>query len=190
MCPLEGLYKLKGAVGPPYITSRHKRNHSNKGHNHSHHHHDMGHKRYSFLLIKIFNFLSFSLKFQKKKPRHATLSFRNSEDFDHGQWRMQTRGIPSRSRRDAKAIVLTNGKTHSSSSITVQLSSTVSRQKRNNEQIKRIATNDATVERTKRDAPGCITNYNAQRQLLVGCTQPNVIEVRPQCNEDGDEGNI
>lgn len=52
MCPLEGLYKLKGAVGPPYITSRHKRNHSNKGHNHSHHHHDIGHKRYAFTSLK------------------------------------------------------------------------------------------------------------------------------------------
>lgn len=44
-CPLGGLYNLKGAIGPPYISSRHKRNHSNKMHNH--HHHETGsHRRY------------------------------------------------------------------------------------------------------------------------------------------------
>lgn len=47
VCPLEGLYGLRGAIGPPYVTSRHKRNH-NKGH---HHHHD-GHKRYAMSPIK------------------------------------------------------------------------------------------------------------------------------------------
>lgn len=44
--------------------------------------------------------------------------------------------------------------------------------------------------RDKRDAPECVVNYKAQRQLLVGCSQPNVIEVRPKCNDDGDEGNF
>lgn len=43
------------------------------------------------------------------------------------------------------------------------------------------------TQRNRRQVPGCIVNYNAQRQLLIGCTQPEVIEVRPQCNEDGDE---
>lgn len=43
-CPLGGLYNLKGAIGPPYISSRHKRNHSNKMHNH-HHHETGGHRR-------------------------------------------------------------------------------------------------------------------------------------------------
>lgn len=131
--------------------------------------------------------------------RHATLSFRNSEDFDHGQWRMQTRGIPNRSRRDASdKIIITstdNEKQIPIGSISEKLSP-VRRRKRNNEQMKRITNNGATTidgtvastVRTKRDAPGCITNYNAQRQLLVGCSQPNVIEVRPQCTEDGDEG--
>lgn len=40
-CPLVGLYNLRGAIGPPYISSRHKRNH-NKGH---HHHHEAQYKR-------------------------------------------------------------------------------------------------------------------------------------------------
>lgn len=34
-CPVVGLYALRDAIGPPYITSRHKRNH-NKGY-HRHH---------------------------------------------------------------------------------------------------------------------------------------------------------
>lgn len=112
---------------------------------------------------------------------------------------MQTRGIPNRSRRDASdKIIITstdNEKQIPIGSISEKLSP-VRRRKRNNEQMKRITNNGATTidgtvastVRTKRDAPGCITNYNAQRQLLVGCSQPNVIEVRPQCTEDGDEG--
>lgn len=40
LCPLEGLYGLHGAIGPPYVTSRHKRNH-----NKAHHHHHENHKR-------------------------------------------------------------------------------------------------------------------------------------------------
>lgn len=107
---------------------------------------------------------------------------------------MQTRGIPSRSRRntnDNKITVIGDGQTHSS--ISAKLSAAVSRRKRNAEQANGLIASDdsaanVNAERTKRDVPGCITNYNAQRQLLVGCTQPNVIEVRPQCNEDGDEG--
>lgn len=43
------------------------------------------------------------------------------------------------------------------------------------------------LARVKRDVP-CVTNYNSNRQLLVGCSEPNIIEVRPQCSEDGDEG--
>lgn len=44
------------------------------------------------------------------------------------------------------------------------------------------------TQRNRRQVPGCIVNYNAQRQLLIGCSQPEVIEVRPQCNDEGDEG--
>lgn len=38
ICPMEGLYTLRGAIGPPYLATRHKRNH-NKVHSlHNHHH--------------------------------------------------------------------------------------------------------------------------------------------------------
>lgn len=48
---------------------------------------------------------------------------------------------------------------------------------------------DSGVQRTRRDTPGCVVNYESNRQLLVGCSQSNVIEVKPHCNDDGDEGN-
>lgn len=44
------------------------------------------------------------------------------------------------------------------------------------------------AQRDKRDAPECVVNYKAQRQLLFGCSQPDIVEVRPKCNDDGDEG--
>lgn len=59
-----------------------------------------------------------------------------------------------------------------------------------------MSTSAATIgdtiiqQRSRRDAPGCIVNYKAQRQLWIGCTGPNVIDVRPQCNDDGDEGKL
>lgn len=54
------------------------------------------------------------------------------------------------------------------------------------------AVNDTSplAQRSRRETPGCVVNYNSQRQLLIGCAQPNFVEVRPQCNEDGDEGEI
>lgn len=48
---------------------------------------------------------------------------------------------------------------------------------------------DNGAQRTRRDTPGCVVNYDSNRQLLVGCAQTNVIEVKPHCNDDGDEGN-
>lgn len=44
-------------------------------------------------------------------------------------------------------------------------------------------------QRNRRDAPECVSNYNADRHLLVGCSQPNIIEVKPQCNQE-DEGMV
>lgn len=114
---------------------------------------------------------------------------------------MQTRGVPSRNRREASDEVITvdpDESTDTENSIQRNVSPLGRRKRNNDEQRKRIAAattaeqlngaDRATSGRTKRDVPGCITNHNAQRQLLVGCTQPNVIEVRPQCNDDGDEG--
>lgn len=49
-------------------------------------------------------------------------------------------------------------------------------------------TGSDTRLRSRRNVPECVTNYKAQRQLWVGCTEPNVIDVRPLCNDEGDEG--
>lgn len=44
------------------------------------------------------------------------------------------------------------------------------------------------IQRSKRDTPECVINYNSVRQLYVGCSQSNVIEVKPHCSDDSDEG--
>lgn len=44
------------------------------------------------------------------------------------------------------------------------------------------------MQRIKRETPECVINYSSMRQLYVGCSQSNVIEVKPHCSEDGDEG--
>lgn len=49
---------------------------------------------------------------------------------------------------------------------------------------------DAENQRSKRETPECVINYNSPRQLLVGCSQSNVVEVKPHCSDDGDEGNL
>lgn len=93
----------------------------------------------------------------------STLSFRNSEEFSGGSW--QSRGVPMRNRRDLHAQ-------------NTQLTS-------NSDLVVAPHSNSA---RDKRDAPECVVNYKAQRQLLFGCSQPDIVEVRPKCNDDGDEG--
>lgn len=44
------------------------------------------------------------------------------------------------------------------------------------------------IQRLKRETSDCVINYSSARQLLIGCSQPNMIEVKPHCNDDGDEG--
>lgn len=44
------------------------------------------------------------------------------------------------------------------------------------------------VQRLKRETSDCVINYSSARQLLIGCSQSNVIEVKPHCSDDGDEG--
>lgn len=45
VCPLEGSYRIRGRIGPPYMTSRHKRGHA-------HHHHDTYHRRHGTLSFR------------------------------------------------------------------------------------------------------------------------------------------
>lgn len=170
ICPLEGLYTLKGAIGPPYITSRHKRNHNNKGRNqHGHHHHEQGHKR------------------------HGTLSFRNSEEFSQTSWQSHTRGLPIRNRRatGVGSNVNDGGPIDKSSSLTTTLVASKYTTGQSNDVTGKIAIVQPDqlneTQRSRRDVPTCIVNYKAQRQLQVACSDASIIEVRPRCNEDGEE---
>ncbi|XP_067618574.1 uncharacterized protein aus isoform X2 [Eurosta solidaginis] len=207
MCPMEGLYNLRGAIGPPYLTTRHKRNHNNKIHaTHGHHHASQSD-------VGIASTVSGSESSGHARKRHVTLSLRNSETTDKTSLHADTRGLAERNRRAASSAINNNTNNTNNygteSTATLEhmniLKSTPQRQNysksRNEETAKKSVAltsvdfvhssteldNDALRQRNRRDAPGCITNYKAQRRLWVGCTEPDVIDVRPLCNEDGDE---
>ncbi|XP_043071167.1 uncharacterized protein LOC6567544 isoform X3 [Drosophila grimshawi] len=160
ICPMEGLYNLRGAIGPPYLVTRHKRNHNGKSHlGHGHHHHSesVGSDSGSF-----------------GHKGHSTLSFRNAERMERSSWHANTRGLPVRSRRNAPPAQQQQDQHHQEALVLGGLSS-------NDTSVGFIAT------RSRRDVPGCVTNYNSQRQLWVGCSAPNVIDVSPLCTVDGEE---
>lgn len=106
---------------------------------------------------------------------------------------MQTRGIPSRNRREASDEIIENDNFKTPSALPNDSRSDRKnlRKRRDTKVVEQPLNLNASVndtQRNRREVPGCVVNYNAQRQLLVGCTEPNVIEVRPQCSEDSDEG--
>lgn len=103
---------------------------------------------------------------------------------------MQTRGIPMRNRRDVNGDAKAEA-TQTISDVTNEIA--VVRQRRNSHSTDTASTNvniapQMNQARDKRDAPECVVNYKAQRSLLIGCSQPDIIDVRPKCNDDGDEG--
>ncbi|XP_031633309.1 uncharacterized protein LOC116347051 isoform X3 [Contarinia nasturtii] len=155
-CPLNGLYSVRGAIGPPFISSRHKRNH-NKGH---HHHHEAQYKRYT------------------------ALSFRNPEEFSNLDWQMRSRVAPLRNRREVHSKRLSNGSVIETSNndttqrIILPTNDTLNKQQNST---------DIDMQRSKRETPECVINYNSARQLFIGCSQSNVVEVKPHCSDDGDE---
>lgn len=193
ICPLDGSYALRGAIGPPLVTSRHKRNHSNRNHT-QHRHHDNG-----------------------SYQRHSALSFRNSEEIDKQSWHGSSRGISTRNRRsnqknqdndydEDNLELYENSVLEPVSTLNDDdqeenddeddvddLDVIESREERGKESrrrnLRKILDEDYQIRR-KRDIQPCVVNYNANRQLLVGCTQQNVIDVRPQCIDDGDEGKL
>ncbi|XP_053946060.1 uncharacterized protein LOC128855302 isoform X1 [Anastrepha ludens] len=205
ICPMEGLYNLRGAIGPPYLTTRHKRNHNNKIHSSHGHHHiqsELGNAAPG----------SGGESNGHEYKRHATLSFRNTEKTEKSSWHGSTRGLPGRSRRATSSTVNNSSANVSSGSAATleHLNILESKLQQQNNSAKRdeyelhgretvplktvdflhpstAMDNDWQRQRNRRDAPGCITNYKAQRRLWVGCTEPDVIDVRPLCNDDGDE---
>ncbi|XP_075152873.1 argus isoform X2 [Haematobia irritans] len=172
ICPMEGLYTLRGAIGPPYMTTRHKRNHNNKVHGIHNHHHQYESNERGVL-----------------HRRHASLSFRNTNPNERNAWHSNTRGIPGRSRRDAsstttKPNVTENTEPSQQNDGVTQAILVVG----NNTNVGFVQDPDSDTRlRSRRNVPECITNYKAQRQLWIGCTEPNLIDVRPLCNDEGDE---
>lgn len=116
--------------------------------------------------------------------RYTALSFRNSEELSNSNWNMRSRLAPLRNRRDVlnkRTTVVESTSTADDTSDTAVVPT---------QQLTDISTdNDSGVQRSRRDTPGCVVNYDSNRQLLVGCVQSTVIEVKPHCSEDGDEGN-
>lgn len=102
---------------------------------------------------------------------------------------MRSRLAPLRNRRDVRTKRLSNGTiieiANSSSSQVILPTADGALVKQNN------SSNGTAIDmqRIKRETPECVINYNSMRQLYVGCSQSNVIEVKPHCSEDGDEGN-
>lgn len=119
--------------------------------------------------------------------RFTALSFRNSEEFSHLDWHMKSRNAPLRNRRDVRVERLSNiAQTRKIRESNLNLSKNLTLSSAASDNL--VNASDTKIQRSKRDMPECVSNYNSVRQLLIGCSQTNVIEVRPQCNEEGDEG--
>ncbi|XP_018790346.1 PREDICTED: uncharacterized protein LOC108969832 isoform X4 [Bactrocera latifrons] len=197
ICPMEGLFNLRGAIGPPYLTTRHKRNHNNKIHlTHGHHHSQ------SDLVVAAGTASGVDGGGYANK-RQATLTFRDADKVDKGAWHANARALqPGRNRRATATAINNNSGSIVNTTTTLEhmniLESELQRPNGSvavDEASSRKAVDfehstkaiDLDRQRNRRDAPGCITNYKAQRRLWVGCTEPDIIDVRPMCNEDGDE---
>lgn len=68
-------FRLRGPIGPPYMTSRHKRNHHEKFHHHQQQHH-----------------------------RHNAPSFRSSNEDVDEMWRLEGRHFMVRHRRSVEEV--------------------------------------------------------------------------------------
>lgn len=116
--------------------------------------------------------------------RYTALSFRNPEEFSNLDWQMRSR--VSRNRREIHSKRLSNG-------TVIETSNNDTSQRiilPTNDTFTKQNTTDIDMQRTKRETPECVINYNSARQLFIGCSQSNVVEVKPHCSDDGDEGNF
>lgn len=121
--------------------------------------------------------------------RHSSLSFRNSNHDEKNAWHSNTRGLPVRSRRDASSTVNPLDMVGSNQSHPIIKTTQEILVVGNNANVGFVQDPISDTRlRSRRNVPECVTNYKAQRQLWVGCTEPNVIDVRPLCNDEGDEG--
>lgn len=211
VCPLEGSYTLRGLVSPPYSSaSRHKRNHNSKLHNNHHHLHDL-----SSLDGKIANnnfkahtSLSFrneeeSLKSWHLNDRNKSLRQRRSLLLLRDESDEQS----TESDSNDSIPLLANGAYNDVSDDGSEVSNIdddevikLVRNKRNNnklsveadEDLESLGTNANINDpsRSRRDATiNCGGSVNTKtRQLNIGCSDENKIDVSPQCNDEGEEG--
>lgn len=57
-----------------------------------------------------------------------------------------------------------------------------------NQYFRLLAVATDGIARSRREtAGGCNINHNTNRQLLVGCSEESVIEVKPKCKIDDEE---
>lgn len=118
--------------------------------------------------------------------RFTALSFRNPEEFSNVDWR--SRITPLRNRREVRAKRLSNGTVLEKSNRIDANNDTAQIILPTNHTLIKQNSTGTDIQRSKRETPECVINYNSVRQLLVSCSQSNVIEVKPHCSDDGDEG--
>lgn len=182
---------MRGLISPPYSISRHKRNHNTK-----HHHHDLS------LDTKIPN--------NNNIKTHTSLSFRNEDDALKN-WHYNDRYKSLRQRRSTKVIVDEESAFNDVSDDDIDDATNIDdnedddviklvRNKRNNikkSDLTNLAMNfnsDSNEPRNRRESINCNSGNNNNvnnmaRQLSIGCSDENVIDVStPHCTDDSDEG--
>lgn len=213
ICPLDGSYTLRGLMSPPYTsTSRHKRNHNSKLHSNNHHHlHDLSSldSRIANNNFKAHTSLSFrneedSLKSWHFNDRNKSLRQRRSLLLlRNGEGDEQSTVSDSRDSIASPANGAYNDVSDDGSEVlNIDDDEVIKlvRSKRNNNNPSvevdsdleslavKASINDPS--RSRRDATiNCGSNVNTKtRQLNIGCSDENKIDVSPQCNDDGEEG--
>lgn len=121
--------------------------------------------------------------------RYTALSFRNPEEFSNLDLQMRSRIAPLRNRREARSKRLSNGTIIDSSNSVDAKNDTMTTRVILPVDDKQKST-EIDIQRSKRETPECVINYNSARQLFIGCSQSNVVEVKPHCSDDGDEGSF
>lgn len=213
ICPLDGSYTLRGLISPPYTsTPRHKRNHNSKLHNNHHHLHDLSSldDRIANNNFKAHTSLSFrneedSLKSWHFNDRNKSLRQRRSLLLLRSGDEEQSTESDS---QDSIAIPVNRGAFNDVSDdgsdvLNIDDDDEVIklvRNKRNNNKLSveidsdseslEAKTNIIDPSRSRRDATiNCGGNVNTKtRQLNIGCSDENRIDVSPQCNDDVEEG--
>lgn len=218
MCPLVGSYTLRGLITPPYSggsasasSSRHKRNHNSKQHSNHHHSHDLSSLDGGSGSSSSISASNGGSRVARKA--HTSLSFRNEEDSlkswhlnDHNKSLRQRRSANGEQQRHSSESdsensiappasgafidVLDDGSEASDIDDNDQVIKLV-RSKRNTSsgmiEIASDAGNDPT--RNRRDTTINCGNVNTKaRQLNIGCSDENKIDVSPQCDDEEGKG--